>query len=98
MTNYAALWLEVGGEQHRRGWYKLPSQEIKKSLEEVKSKHRSQFIKRESLKELAQHELAASRSSLAGVLTPVNLLRRGCRSTGAVGRQSPTISGISSYL
>lgn len=28
-------------------------------------------------------------SSLAGVLAPVNLQRRGCRSTGAVGRQSP---------
>jgi len=69
MTNYAALWLEVGGEQHRRGWYKLPSQEIKKSLEEVKSKHRSQFIKRESLKELAQHELAASMQQLGGRLS-----------------------------
>jgi uncharacterized protein VirK/YbjX len=29
-TSYAALWLEVGGEKHRRGWYKLPPQEIKK--------------------------------------------------------------------
>lgn len=69
MTNYAALWLEVGGEQYRRGWYKLPSQEIKKSLEEVKSKHRSQFIKRESLKELVQHELAASMQQLGGRLS-----------------------------
>ncbi|HHG8771967.1 TPA: DUF535 family protein [Raoultella planticola] len=56
-TRYAELWLELGGEKHRRGWYKLPPHEIKKSLEEVKSKHRSQFIKRESLKELAQLEL-----------------------------------------
>jgi uncharacterized protein VirK/YbjX len=29
-TSYSALWLEVGGEKHRRGWYKLPPQEIKK--------------------------------------------------------------------
>lgn len=59
-TNYSELWLEIGGEKQRRGWYKLPSTEIKKSLEEVKSKHRSQFIKREGLKELAQLDLAAA--------------------------------------
>lgn len=59
-TRYSELWLEIGGEKHRRGWYKLPPTEIKKSLEEVKSKHRSQFIKREGLKELAQLDLAAS--------------------------------------
>ncbi|HBY1865118.1 TPA: DUF535 domain-containing protein, partial [Klebsiella pneumoniae] len=41
-----------------RGWYKLPAQEIKKSIEEVKSKHRSQFIKREGLKELIQINMA----------------------------------------
>ncbi|BFO29628.1 MULTISPECIES: DUF535 family protein [Klebsiella] len=59
-TSYSELWLEIGGEKHRRGWYKLPPSEIKKSLEEVKSKHRSQFIKREGLKELAQLDLAAA--------------------------------------
>ena len=59
-TRYSELWLEIGGEKHRRGWYKLPPTEIKKSLEEVKRKHRSQFIKREGLKELAQLDLAAA--------------------------------------
>ena len=59
-TRYSELWLEIGGEKHRRGWYKLPPTEIKKSLEEVKSKHRSQFIKREGLKELAQLDMAAA--------------------------------------
>ena len=59
-TRYSELWLEIGGDKHRRGWYKLPPTEIKKSLEEVKSKHRSQFIKREGLKELAQLDLAAA--------------------------------------
>ena len=59
-TRYSELWLEIGGEKHRRGWYKLPPTEIKKGLEEVKSKHRSQFIKREGLKELAQLDLAAA--------------------------------------
>ncbi|MGY0281385.1 DUF535 family protein, partial [Klebsiella michiganensis] len=59
-TSYSELWLEIGGEKHRRGWYKLPANEIKKSLEEVKSKHRSQFIKREGLKELAQLDMAAA--------------------------------------
>lgn len=59
-TRYSELWLEIGGEKHRRGWYKLPPTEIKKSLEEVKSKHRSQFIKREGLKELAQLDLDAA--------------------------------------
>ena len=59
-TRYSELWLEIGGEKHRRAWYKLPPTEIKKSLEEVKSKHRSQFIKREGLKELAQLDLAAA--------------------------------------
>ncbi|EME8412389.1 DUF535 family protein [Klebsiella oxytoca] len=59
-TRYSELWLEIGGEKHRRGWYKLPPTEIKKSLEEVKSKHRSQFIKREGLKELVQLDLAAA--------------------------------------
>lgn len=59
-TRYSELWLEIGGEKHRRGWYKLPPTEIKESLEEVKSKHRSQFIKREGLKELAQLDLAAA--------------------------------------
>ncbi|HBS5679442.1 DUF535 family protein [Klebsiella sp. 141240] len=59
-ASYSELWLEIGGEKQRRGWYKLPAQEIKKSLEEVKSKHRSQFIKRENLKEQAQLELIAA--------------------------------------
>ncbi|WP_404655532.1 DUF535 family protein [Raoultella ornithinolytica] len=70
-TSYAALWLEVGGEKHRRGWYKLPPQEIKKSIEEVKSKHRSQFIKREGLKELAQLEMKAALRQISGS-RPVN--------------------------
>ncbi|HDH7823085.1 TPA: DUF535 family protein [Raoultella planticola] len=65
-TSYSALWLEVGGEKHRRGWYKLPPQEIKKSIEEVKSKHRSQFIKREGLKELAQLEMKAALRQISG--------------------------------
>ena len=30
-TSYSELWLEIGGEKHRRGWYKLPPSEIKKS-------------------------------------------------------------------
>ncbi|WP_434640668.1 DUF535 family protein [Klebsiella sp. I138] len=67
-TSYSALWLEVGGEKHRRGWYKLPPQEIKKSLEEVKSKHRSQFIKREGLKELAQQDMMAALRQISGSL------------------------------
>ncbi|EMH6513779.1 DUF535 family protein [Raoultella planticola] len=70
-TSYSALWLEVGGEKHRRGWYKLPPQEIKKSIEEVKSKHRSQFIKREGLKELAQLEMKAALRQISGP-RPVN--------------------------
>ncbi|HFE9266936.1 TPA: DUF535 family protein [Raoultella ornithinolytica] len=70
-TSYAALWLEVGGEKYRRGWYKLPPQEIKKSIEEVKSKHRSQFIKREGLKELAQLEMKATLRQISGS-RPVN--------------------------
>ncbi|MFM4236643.1 DUF535 family protein, partial [Klebsiella quasipneumoniae subsp. similipneumoniae] len=57
-ASYSSLWLEMGGEKQARGWYKLPAQEIKKSLEEVKSKHRSQFIKREGVKELIQLEMA----------------------------------------
>ena len=48
-ASYSSLWLEMGGEKQARGWYKLPAQEIKKSIEEVKSKHRSQFIKREGV-------------------------------------------------
>ena len=70
-TSYSALWMEVGGEKHRRGWYKLPPQEIKKSIEEVKSKHRSQFIKREGLKELAQLEMKAALRQISGS-RPVN--------------------------
>ncbi|EPI4979224.1 DUF535 family protein [Raoultella planticola] len=70
-TSYSALWLEVGGEKHRHGWYKLPPQEIKKSIEEVKSKHRSQFIKREGLKELAQLEMKAALRQISGS-RPVN--------------------------
>lgn len=56
-ASYSSLWLEMGGEKQARGWYKLPAQEIK-SIEEVKSKHRSQFIKREGLKELIQINMA----------------------------------------
>ena len=57
-ASYSSLWLEMGGEKQARGWYKLPAQEIKKSIEEVKSKHRSQFIKREGIKELIQLDMA----------------------------------------
>lgn len=65
-TSYAALWLEVGGEKHRRGWYKLPAQEVRKNIAEVKSKHRSQFIKREGLKELAQLEMLTTLRQIGG--------------------------------
>ena len=57
-ASYSSLWLEMGGEKQARGWYKLPAQEIKKNIEEVKSKHRSQFIKREGIKELIQLDMA----------------------------------------
>lgn len=43
----------------------------KKSIEEVKSKHRSQFIKREGLKELAQLEMKAALRQISGS-RPVN--------------------------
>ncbi|MDF7680815.1 DUF535 family protein [Enterobacteriaceae bacterium ESL0689] len=56
-TSYAGLWLEVGGEKYRNGWYKLPPQERKKNIEEVKSKHRSQFLRREAMKEQARTAL-----------------------------------------
>ena len=45
---------------HRPQKLNRPEAEIKKSLEDVKSKHRSQFIKREGLKELAQLDMAAA--------------------------------------
>ncbi len=74
-ASYSSLWLEMGGEKQARGWYKLPAQEIKKSIEEVKSKHRSQFIKREGLKELIQINMAnalpTNYLACAGELTPL---------------------------
>ncbi|STW39689.1 putative enzyme [Klebsiella pneumoniae] len=74
-ASYSSLWLEMGGEKQARGWYKLPAQEIKKSIEEVKSKHRSQFIKREGLKELIQINMANALQQITlsarGELTPL---------------------------
>lgn len=49
-SNYAELWSSLGGQPDNKGWYRLPCNEMEKSLEEIKSKHRSQYLKRQAIR------------------------------------------------
>ena len=47
-TSYDTFWQECHAEQQADGWFQLPEQEVIRSIETVKSKHRSAFRKREA--------------------------------------------------
>lgn len=47
-TSYNTFWRECHAEQQADGWFQLPEQEVTRSIETVKSKHRSAFKKREA--------------------------------------------------
>jgi len=64
-SNYSELWEELGGESYNKEWYKLPSKEVGKSIEEVKSKHRSQHLKKEKTKMDTKEDINKSLSTIA---------------------------------
>lgn len=50
-SSYDAFWAEVTPEVDGQGWYQLPRQEAERNVEQVESKHRSAFRKREALRQ-----------------------------------------------
>lgn len=49
--SYDSFWQELASQQQPAGWYQLPRYEAQRSIEEVASKHRSAFRKREALRQ-----------------------------------------------
>lgn len=51
-SSYDAFWLELSGVRHERHWYRLPEREPERDIAEVKSQRRSEFRRREALREV----------------------------------------------
>ncbi|WP_017519389.1 VirK/YbjX family protein [Pseudomonas nitroreducens] len=50
-SSYDAFWLEAQGNRHDHHWYRLPEREPVRDIAEVKSQRRSEFRRREALRE-----------------------------------------------
>jgi len=50
-SSYDAFWAEATLEVDGQGWYQLPRHEAERNVEQVESKHRSAFRKREALRQ-----------------------------------------------
>jgi uncharacterized protein VirK/YbjX len=50
-SSYDAFWLEAQASRHDRHWYRLPAREPVRDIAEVKSQRRSEFRRREALRE-----------------------------------------------
>lgn len=50
-SSYDAFWLEAQAKRHDRHWYRLPEREPVRDIAEVKSQRRSEFRRREALRE-----------------------------------------------
>ena len=50
-SSYDEFWREVQGSPHDRHWYRLPEREPVRDIAEVKSQRRSEFRRREALRE-----------------------------------------------
>ncbi|OCG08056.1 hypothetical protein A9G13_07620 [Gilliamella sp. wkB178] len=49
--NYDELWQELNGVSYDKAWFKLPCNQIPKSIDDIKSNKRSEFKKRELIRE-----------------------------------------------
>lgn len=63
-TSYDTFWQECHGEAQPDGWFLLPEHEVARSIETVKSKHRSAFRKREAWRGEARNTLLESFAAL----------------------------------
>lgn len=63
-TSYDTFWQECHAERQADGWFLLPQQEVIRSIETVKSKHRSAFRKREAWREEARMNVLAALAAL----------------------------------
>lgn len=59
-TSYDTFWQECHAEKQADGWFLLPASEVTRSIETVKSKHRSAFRKREAWREDARLNMLAA--------------------------------------
>ncbi|WP_049623090.1 VirK/YbjX family protein [Frateuria defendens] len=59
-TDYDAFWVECGGRRGDDGFYELPPREPLRDPNEVESKHRSAFRKREQLRRQGCHQALAA--------------------------------------
>ncbi len=62
-SSYDSFWQELSGEVSTEGWYQLPRQESVKDIEQVESKHRSAFRKREALRLQMREDIVATLQS-----------------------------------
>lgn len=49
--DYDNFWQELNGVSYDKAWFKLPSNQVLKSIDDIKSKKRSEFKKRELIRE-----------------------------------------------
>lgn len=59
-SSYDTFWEECGGVLNADGWYQLPLQEPMRDIESVKSQRRSEFRKREALREAMSQSIIES--------------------------------------
>ncbi|MDR2989057.1 MAG: VirK/YbjX family protein, partial [Providencia alcalifaciens] len=59
-SSYDTFWEECGGVLNAEGWYQLPLQEPMRDIESVKSQRRSEFRKREALREAMSQNIIES--------------------------------------
>jgi len=56
-SSYDAFWLELHGQPHEQHWYRLPEREPERDIAEVKSQRRSEFRRREALRETLVNDI-----------------------------------------
>jgi uncharacterized protein VirK/YbjX len=59
-SSYDGFWLECQGQRHDRHWYRLPEREPIRDIAEVKSQRRSEFRRREALREATAQAIQTS--------------------------------------
>lgn len=74
-SSYDSFWAEITTEVAKDGWYQLPRHEAKRDVEQVESKHRSAFRKREALREHMMGEVVYQLQRLADHSQPQESLR-----------------------
>ncbi len=63
--DYNAIWSESGGQPNRDGWYEIPLTPVHKTIHEIKSNKRAQYIRRYALLDDLSLKIADSTKKLS---------------------------------